>query len=109
LVARKPFWNGPVARKFCRSVVALPKQASLKDLLLIDDWMVAWGHSRIAKDSHQNASGQLSPLPTAIGTRPFAFSLASSDSSAAMVVGGAVMPACWNRSLRYQMPTACRS
>jgi hypothetical protein len=41
--------------------------------------------------------------------RRAALSLASSDSSWAMVVGGDVMPALANRSLRYQKPTTCRS
>src|SRR5450756_553745 len=45
----------------------------------------------------------------AIGAMPLAFSLASSDSSWAMVVGGEVIPAVAKRSLRYQNPTTCRS
>src|SRR5215467_5529747 len=40
---------------------------------------------------------------------PCARSWASSDSSWGMVVGGLVIPAFWNRSLRYQKPTTCRS
>src|SRR6185437_244781 len=36
-------------------------------------------------------------------------SLALSDSSSGMVVGGVVMPALANRSLRYQKPTTCWS
>ncbi len=66
-------------------------------------------HSRTAKYSQQNASGHLSLLPSAIGAMCAALSLASSESSWAIVVGGVVMPALANRSLRYQKPTTCRS
>ena len=65
--------------------------------------------SRSAKYSHQNASGQRSLLPTAIGTMCAAFSLVTSALSSVMVAGGLVMPALANRSLRYQKPTMCRS
>src|SRR5580693_2656419 len=44
-----------------------------------------------------------------MGVMPAALSLASSDSSWAIVVGGEVMPALANRSLRYQKPTTCWS
>ena len=70
---------------------------------------VAVGHSRSAKYSHQNASGHLSLLPTAMGTMCADFNLVLSDSSAARVVGGVLIPALANRSLRYQKPTVCRS
>jgi len=49
------------------SVLAWPKQEALKLSLLMAELTVACGQSRSAKYSHQNASGQRSLLPTAIG------------------------------------------
>ena len=40
---------------------------------------------------------------------PLAFSLAMSAYNWSIVVGGELMPAFWNRSLRYQNPTTCVS
>ena len=106
---RKPAWNGCVFMNVVRSLLALVKQELDRLTARIDDLRVAVGHSRMAKYSHQNASGHLSLLPTAIGTIWAAFSLVTSASSSGTVAGGLLMPALANRSLRYQKPTVCRS
>src|ERR1039457_391028 len=95
--------------KVWRSVPAFTKHGALTLTALIAAFSVAVEHSRTAKYSHQNASGHLSLLPTAIGAMCAAFSFATSASSWSMVVGGVGMPARGNRSLRYQNPTVCRS
>jgi hypothetical protein len=94
-----------VARNDVRSEVALVKHEAPRLTPDIADVTVELEHSRMAKYSHQKASGQLSPDPTATGVMPLALSLALSDSSWGIVVGVDVMPACANRSLRYQKPT----
>ena len=85
------------------------KHAALRLTLDMAWVMVACEHSRMAKYSHQKASGQPSLDPTVIGVMPCARSAVSSDSSSGMVVGGDLMPACANRVLLYQKPTTCRS
>src|SRR5580700_1795394 len=92
-----------------RSALDLVKHGALRltpDMACV---MVDCEHSRTAKYSHQKASGQPSLDPTVIGVMPCARSVASSDSSWAMVVGVVVIPARWNMSLRYQKPATCRS
>src|SRR3984885_8075308 len=66
-VPRKPVWNGLVFRNADRLVLAWPKHEAPKLSLLMAELTVACGQSRSAKYSHQNASGQRSLLPTAIG------------------------------------------
>src|ERR1700728_1538539 len=66
-VPRKPVWNGLVFRKAAMSVLAWPKHEAAKLWLEMAEVTVACGQSRSAKYSHQNASGQRSLLPTAIG------------------------------------------
>src|ERR1700761_738435 len=66
-VPRKPVWNGLVFRNAAMFVLAVAKQEALKFSLLMAEVTVACGQSRSAKYSHQNASGQRSLLPTAIG------------------------------------------
>ena len=90
-------------------LLACVKQAADRSTDFMAAFSVAVGHSRSAKYSHQNASGHLSLLPTAMGTMCAAFSLASSVWSSASVVGGVLIPARANRSFRYQNPTVCRS
>src|SRR6516164_5388161 len=92
-----------------RSALALTKHGALRLTPDMDCVMVDCEHSRTAKYSHQKASGQPSLDPTVIGVMPCARSAASSASSSGMVVGAVLIPACWNRSLRYQKPTTCRS
>src|SRR6266851_586676 len=108
-VPRKPVWNGFVAINDLRSLPAVTKHGALRLSALIAAFSVAVEHSRTAKYSHQNASGHLSLLPTAMGAMCAAFSFATSALSSVMVVGGLAMPALVNRSLRYQKPTVCRS
>ncbi len=108
-VPRNPDWKGLVAMKVWSWLPACTKHGADRFTPFIAVLRVAVGHSRRAKYSHQNASGHLSLLPTAMGTMCAAFSFASSDSSAASVVGGVVIPAFANRSFRYQKPTVCRS
>ena len=71
--------------------------------------MVDCGHSRMAKYSHQNASGQRSLDPRPIGWIAVRPQLGVVGLERGMVVGVLVIPACANRSLRYQKPTTCRS
>src|SRR5215470_569815 len=92
-----------------RSALALVKHGALRLTLDMACVMADCEHSRMAKYSHQKASGQPSLDPPVIGVMPCARSWTSSDSSWGMVVGGLVIPAFWNRSLRYQKPTTCRS
>src|SRR5713226_4117825 len=108
-VPRKPLWNGWVLMKAVRSLPAFMKHGALRLTAFIELCRTGVEHSRTAKYSHQNASGHLSLLPTAIGTMPAAFSFLMSAVKSVMVAGGVVMPALANRSLRYQKPTVCRS
>ena len=108
-VPRKPGWNGLVFMNAWRSAPALRKHGLLTLIAFIAACATAVEQSRSAKYSHQNASGQRSLLPTAIGTMCAALSLATSALSSVMLVGGLAMPALVNRSLRYQKPTMCRS
>src|SRR3954447_25045712 len=66
-VPRKPCWNGFVSRNLCMSSLALAKQPSLRSWFFIAVLSVSVEHSRSAKYSHQNASGQRSLPPMAIG------------------------------------------
>ena len=77
-VPRKPVWNGFVAMKDLSSLPAFMKHGALRLSAFIAALSVAVEHSRSAKYSHQNASGHLSLLPTAMGAMCAAFSLATS-------------------------------
>src|SRR6266702_1399019 len=76
-----------------RSELALAKHGALMLIELMACLRTLVEHSLRAKYSHQNASGQRSLLPTAIGTMWCAFSFVTSAS----------------RSARYQNPTTCTS
>src|ERR1700733_13395564 len=106
-VALNPPWNGLVPMNAVRSLVAWVKHGAVMLTALMEDCRTDSEHSLTAKYSQKNASGQRLPPPSAIGAKPAALSLASSDSSCAIVVGGVVMPALANRSVRYQKPTTC--
>src|SRR3954454_4561017 len=107
VVPSKSFWNGLVSRNFCMSSPALMKHGSDRSWLCIACFMVSVEHSRSAKYSHQNAAGQRSLAPIAIGAMPASLSFWTSALRSSSVLGGSVMPAFSNRSLRYQKPTTC--
>ena len=89
----------------CRSSPALTKHGSSKFCSAAAFFSASGEQSRSAKLYHQCAAGHLSPAPTAIGMTSSALSLATRRSARPCVVGGAVMPACVNRSLLYQKPS----
>src|SRR6478735_3316428 len=104
-VARKPSLNGSVLRNVSRSSPAVVKQESLKSCVDCAFVSVSGEQSLRAKLYHQWAAGHLSPAPTEMGTMPADLSVATSSFSSSRVVGGAVIPACANRSLLYQKPS----
>src|SRR6266571_448009 len=89
-----------------RSELALAKHGALMLIELMACLRTLVEHSLRAKYSHQNASGQRSLLPTAIGTMWCAFSFVTSASRPARVFGGAVMPAVAKPSWPIQLETA---
>ena len=76
-VARKPSWKGVAASSCWTSWPALTKHGSVMARSVVTASSAAWGHSRVAKLAHQNASGHLSLPPSATGTIPAALSLST--------------------------------
>ena len=107
-VALNPPWNGLVAMNAVRSLVAWEKHGAVMLMALMEDCSDGLGAfpDREVLPVERVRPAAASP-PSEIGVMPAALSLASSDSSWAIVVGGEVMPALANRSLRYQKPTTC--